>query len=330
MKNLSTRSSLRVARILGVDVRLHPSFVLACGLAPVVLFGPFQARLLDPSRPRVLAAALVTALLVFLSITVHELGHALTARRLGVRADEVTLLALGGVTHLDRDPDCPADEMRIGIVGPLTSAVLGAASLLAAALLGWSPGEPRLPLVPLVFLWVGWLNLSLAGFNMIPAFPLDGGRVLRAALWALLGDERRATRLSARAGQVLALLLMADSALLMVRGQFPGAGAMLLTGVFMMRASTVCMRRETAFARLILASATELVRGGHPVAAMHTTVAEAVASMPFSGRRYILVADGERVEGIVTLGELRSVPTTEWALTPLRRLMRPLGSPRLA
>jgi Zn-dependent protease len=326
----SARKTIRVARVLGVEIRAHASFVLAVALVPLSLLQPFRARLEGAPVPLGLVLATITAAFLFVSIATHELAHALAARRRRVRADEVTLWAMGGVTHLDRDPETPRDELIIGLSGPLASALLGAASLAVAMLVGWAPGRATVEPPALVFLWVGWLNLALAAFNLIPAFPLDGGRVLRALLWAALRDERRASRISARAGQVLAAAILADAALSTVTGHVVASGVMLLVGLFLMQAATACVRRELAFERLTLASATELVVGGHPVADLHTTVEEVMGHVLLTRRRYVLVADGERVFGIVTAGDLRSVPAAEWALTPLRRLMRPLGSARLA
>jgi Zn-dependent protease len=192
------RWSVVVARIASIDIRIHASFLLL-----VVLFAVAAP---EPGAAGV-AWSLLWLVALFGSVVLHELAHSLVARRRGGEVHEILLFPLGGVSKLEHLPETAADEFAVAIVGPLTSLALGAAALGAGAALGGS-------LVPIDLLggaWLvrlGWLNLLLGTFNLLPAFPLDGGRVLRAVL-ERRHDLVRATRIATRVGHALAGVLIA-------------------------------------------------------------------------------------------------------------------------
>jgi Zn-dependent protease len=198
----SHRWSVRVARVAGIDVRVHVTFLLL-----VALFG------LAAPEPGVLGAAqsIGWLLAVFSCVVVHEFAHSLVARRRGGEVHEILLFPLGGVSKLDRLPESPGDELAIAIAGPLASIGLALTAAALALVTGGSLFPPDL----LTGGWLerlAWLNLLLAGFNLLPAFPLDGGRVLRALLERRM-DLEAATRAAARVGHGLALTLVAAGVL---------------------------------------------------------------------------------------------------------------------
>jgi len=195
-RRVRRRWSLRVATIAGIDIRIHASMLLLVWL--MLLAAPE----LDGGE----LGAMVWLGVLFGSVLLHELAHSLVALRVGVRVQEIELLPIGGVSKMDRIPDRPADEIAIAAAGPLTSMGLGAAFLALAALLGADLWPPDLYGGALLAR-VGWLNLMLAGFNLIPALPLDGGRVLRAVVERRVGPNR-ATHLAARAGHYFAIALI--------------------------------------------------------------------------------------------------------------------------
>lgn len=191
-------SSISIGHVAGINIRVHLTFFLL-----VVLFA------LGSSRPGGLGVVggLVWLTIVFGCIVVHELAHSLVARRRGASVREIVLLPIGGVSRLENLPESPSDELAIAIVGPLASVgVAGAATLAAIAL--------RQPLLPVdlaggpILARLVWFNLIIAGFNLLPAFPLDGGRVFRSLLERRY-DLERATHLAARVGRILALTLVA-------------------------------------------------------------------------------------------------------------------------
>ena len=187
---------MRVASIAGIDVRVHASMLLLVWLFVVVAV----------DEPGGSTGAMVWLVLLFASVLVHELAHSLVARRAGVVVTEIELLPIGGVSKMDRIPDRPAAEIAIAVAGPATSVGIGVAALGAAALSGRWAWPPDLYAGALVQR-LGWLNLVLGAFNLIPALPLDGGRVFRAVLERTVGPTR-ATHLAARAGHHFAIGLI--------------------------------------------------------------------------------------------------------------------------
>jgi Zn-dependent protease/predicted transcriptional regulator len=193
----------RVGRVAGVEIRLHWTWLLAALFITAALAGGvFPSVVGGLSSGAYLAMGLVTALLFFVSLLLHELGHALEARREGIPTRAITLWMLGGVAESGGPFRSPGVETRVAFAGPVVSAVLGAA-LVGAGQIGGLPAA-----VAAVVEWLGWTNLLLLAFNMIPALPLDGGRVLRAALWRFTGSLLRATRLASRVSRALAVGVM--------------------------------------------------------------------------------------------------------------------------
>lgn len=212
-------SSVRMGRVLGVPLRIHWTVPLL-----VMLFGyslgsqTLPARIPDQPDATYTVAGLAGALLLLASLLAHEAAHAVTARRKGIQVQSITLWALGGMTRMGK-PRTAGTTFLIAVSGPLTSLVVGAVALGAGigleTLSGWA--------VPAaVLLWLGWVNLVLAVFNLLPAAPLDGGRVVQALTWWRTGDQDRAERAAARGGQVLGILLIGVGWIAVLRGALSG------------------------------------------------------------------------------------------------------------
>jgi stage IV sporulation protein FB len=188
--------SFRIARIAGIEVRIHVTFLLL-----LAYFG-YQGYMHDHTAAGAVASV-VRVLSLFLCVLLHEFGHALAAARYGIRTPDITLLPIGGVARLQRMPDKPLQELVVAIAGPLVNVVIALALLLGFSIrngLGFGDiDNPNMGLLP----WLMVVNVMLVLFNLIPAFPMDGGRVLRALL-AMRFSYARATRIAARVGQVLA------------------------------------------------------------------------------------------------------------------------------
>lgn len=200
-------ASLRLGRIAGIEIAVNWSLIVVFGLITWSL----AATILPQAIPGYTStaywtASLVAGVLFYVSLLAHELGHALVARRLGVRVENITLWLFGGVTRLTGEAATPSAELRIAVVGPAISLAVGGLFILLAFLLGATGVDP---LVAGIFAWLAGINVLLALFNLIPAFPLDGGRVLRAFLWGLRQDHARATRNAALLGRVFGYLLIA-------------------------------------------------------------------------------------------------------------------------
>jgi Zn-dependent protease len=193
-----------IGRIAGIDIRLHWTWgVAAVVIALWLAHGVFPGEVGGLSSGSYLAMGIATTLLFFVSLLLHELGHALEARREGLPTRGITLWMLGGVAQSGAPFPRAGVEARVALAGPAVSAVLGVALVAAGRLAGVPVG------LAAVLEWLGWTNLLLLAFNMLPAFPLDGGRVLRAALWQRMGSLLRATRAAARVSQALSVVLIA-------------------------------------------------------------------------------------------------------------------------
>jgi Zn-dependent protease len=228
--------------LVGVEVRLDASVLVLVALVAWAFTGIFRA---DHGLAMALAMAALGALLVVLTTLAHELGHALEARHRGMQVEAVTLLLFGGVTEMHAEDQTARDELAVAVVGPWISlvcaAVFGLLATFADQLVPAGVADPVAQLAGVL----GWWNLLLAAFNLVPGAPLDGGRVLRALLWMVLGDRLRALRISVRAGQLLGVALVAFGVATLMRGGPRAtlvAAALALSGVFLVRAAATELR----------------------------------------------------------------------------------------
>lgn len=204
---MEMRATLGLGRWFGIPVGANIGvLVIILLIGSGLAFGVLPSRFPEWSTASYLLVGLAAGLLLVLSIVLHELAHAVVARAKGVRIDGITLWLLGGVAQMRDEPSSPRDELQISGVGPLASLALGVLFGLLAVFFGFT-GPAGVP-VAATFGFVAWANVLLAVFNLLPAAPLDGGRVLRAALWWRTGDRNRAATIAARAGRGLGLVLI--------------------------------------------------------------------------------------------------------------------------
>ena len=200
---------IRLGEIFGIKIGLHYTWFIIAFLIILSLSGHFRAINPGWGETVIWTSAILSGILFFVTIVVHELAHAMVARHRGLPVRSIVLFALGGMAQIEKDAADPTTEFWMGIAGPIMSVVLGSLCLALAWALGWSTAvmTPETPAMA-VLVWLGYINLVLAAFNMIPGFPLDGGRVLRAAVWWTTGDRDRSTRIAARMGQVVAFFFI--------------------------------------------------------------------------------------------------------------------------
>jgi Zn-dependent protease len=207
--------SHQLARIFGIRIGVSTSWFFVVFVMIWTLTGPFHNEL-GGSNSTAFLVAVAAVLLFFASLTLHELGHALMARRLGIQIERIDLWFFGGIARMPREPDTPGGEFAIAVAGPLVTLAVTAALIGVGIAVGggqhfadvtvFRSGVHATPLL-LLLAFIAQLNTLLLVFNLVPAWPLDGGRIARAAAWKLTGDRNRATRASARVGQGLAYLL---------------------------------------------------------------------------------------------------------------------------
>ncbi len=319
------RDSVRLGRIAGVRVGLNWTLpvlavLLATGLAGTSL--PSNAPGYDSWVYGV--AGSLTALAFLAAILAHELGHAVVARRQGLAVDGITLWALGGMTRIEGEASSPAEEFHISGIGPFVSLVLGlglGGLGLALGALGWSP------LVAAALGWLGAINVLLAVFNVLPGVPLDGGRLLHAALWRHHGNQLRATETVSRVGWVLGLAMVG---LGFVGFAFSGFGSLwlALVGWFLMSASRAeqsqaRMRHGLEGLRAIDLMTPDPVRGPAWVTVRAFMEDYALAAHPAA---FPLDAWSGGLSGLVDVNQLRSVPPGERGVRRVIDVAWPLAS----
>jgi Zn-dependent protease/CBS domain-containing protein len=229
---------IRLGRLFGIEVDIHPSWFLVLAFFSFTLARGFFPTAYPGWSPALTwATAIIATLLLFASVLAHEFGHSLVARSQGIPVRNITLFALGGVSQLGREPDSPGREAWMAIAGPLVSVVIGAVTLGAAYVL---PG-PQPVVAALAYL--GVTNLALVVFNLLPGFPLDGGRVLRALLWRTSHDVVRATRRAAVVGQVFAWGFIALGAAQLVLARGLGGIFLIFVGWLLIQAARASSRQ---------------------------------------------------------------------------------------
>jgi Zn-dependent protease len=236
--------SIQLARLFGIRIGASPSWFIVLFLMIYYLSGVFDDSLRGYSNDTAYLVAVAGALLFFVSLVLHELGHALVARRNGIGVSSIDLWFFGGLAKLTREPRTPGEDFRITAAGPAVTALVLAAcigALLAlgiddlgtAITLGFNTTTPLKGLIA----WLAGINLVVLVFNLVPAFPLDGGRIARSIAWKVTGDPNRGTRFSARLGQGFAYILMGLGAYVILRGDAIGGIWFLVLGWFLAQAA---------------------------------------------------------------------------------------------
>jgi Zn-dependent protease/predicted transcriptional regulator len=319
------RQQIQVARVSGIPVRIDYRWFVVFALSAWVIAASFRTGTTATQFVRLgeagaWAVGVATTFALFLSIFGHELSHALLARAEGIESDEIVLHPFGGLTRLRREPDNPRAEFRIAIAGPSASFLIG-----VAAFVGFYVSKlARLDALAAALSIVGFWNFTIAASNLLPGYPLDGGRVLRAFLWKKTGQLEDATRVASLGGQLI------GGALIIFGGYFyffwldPFMGLWLaLVGFFLFDAARSVVRRRKS-----LQTAADAMTA--PVAVEpDATVSQFVDNfLPLHRQEAVAVARARRLHGILTLRDLKELPRERWHTTRVRDVMRPV-SPQL-
>jgi Zn-dependent protease/CBS domain-containing protein len=331
---------VRLGRVAGIDVVADRSWALIFLLVTWNLTEVFLRSHASWGFGASSGLAVVAALLFFGSILVHELAHALVARRLGIPVRSITLFLFGGVSNIEREPPSPAAEFWMAIVGPVTSFALGGIFLSAWVLIarpaaGWGVGIGLAGLGPLstLLLWLGPVNVTIGVFNLVPGFPLDGGRVLRAALWGITHDLRRATRWASAVGQVIgwSFVLAGVTALFGVPVRFIGQGPIAglwaaFIGWFLASAAARTYQGLLVHDALEGVPVWRLMRTAVPSASPDANVGDVIRDAFIgSDERALAVMDpAGRLVGVLAITDLRRAPRERWDSVPVRDLMTPV------
>ncbi|MDO8474937.1 MAG: site-2 protease family protein [Candidatus Rokubacteria bacterium] len=308
-----------IARIWGIPISVHVSWLLVFALvASSLAAGYFPERQPGWGALTRWVLGALTSLAFFASVLVHELGHSRVALRYGIPIRGITLFVFGGVAQIGREPGSPGVEFRIAIAGPLTSLAL------AALFGGVGTVAGSMALVSVPALWLARINLAVALFNLLPGFPLDGGRVLRAAVWAWTGSFDRANRTAAAAGEVLALALIGVGTLQAIGGDVAGGIWMALIGWFL-HSAVVAGRAEAALRDLLRGATVSqaMARDCRSIAPGLTLERLVHDEVLGAGRRCFVVAEDGHLRGLLTLHEVKGVPREQWSRAKVEEVMQP-------
>lgn len=312
------RSSFHIATIRGIDIGVHYSWLLVFFLiAWTLAVGLFPQQFPGLGVAAYWAMGFVASLLLFGSVLVHELAHSFMAQSMGLTVRSITLFIFGGISNIGGEPTRATDELAIAIVGPASSMVLGGLFWALWLAVGNGMGP-----VGGVLLYLATVNILLALFNMIPGFPLDGGRVLRAAVWWFTGSLRTATRVAVGAGHAVAFLLIFGGLLIAFSGALISGIWLILIGWFLNNAAEASGRQTEEM---------EMFRGVTVRRVMNPRPATVDADASLSelvhdhilqrGIRALPVVEDGRLQGMITLNEVRRIPRERWDETPVEAVM---------
>jgi Zn-dependent protease/CBS domain-containing protein len=321
--------NISLGRVFGIPLRLNYTWFIIFAL---VTYSLVLYPLVEPPYPTIeqrIILGILTSLLFFASIITHELAHSILAIRNNIPVKEITLFVFGGVSQITKEATHPRAELSIAIVGPLTSLALagifyglhfllaGAQQILAASLMQW----------------LAWINVFLAVFNLIPGFPLDGGRIFRALVWHRTHDYHRATRIATKVGQGIAYaFIVAGGIVLIFALQLWLNGVWLIfIGWFLRDAARASYQQVLLRDALIGITARQVTDYDCPLIPPHLNLMELVQQhiLP-TGRSCFLISWGAELEGMVTLQQIKKVPRTRWAITSVQDIMTPASKLKVA
>lgn len=331
------RDGIRIGRLFGISLSLDYSWIFIFVLITWNLTAMFWQW--HPTwGVGNLGLGVVASLLFFGSVVAHELGHALVANGYGIPVREIRLFLFGGVSDIEREPPSPGSELAIAIVGPAISFAIGIACMVLSSFIlrGSDLSDPTAVLSGLgplttIILWLGPINLIIAIFNLIPGFPLDGGRVLRAALWRLTGDLRRATQWASTAGQAIGWLFIVMGIAMVFGARIPFFGRGAASGLWLafigwFLSSAAARSYQGLLVHDVLEGVTvmHLMRRTGPVIPHDTTVETATDWFLRTGEHVFPVfREGEFV-GILCPADVRRASRETWNTTPVEAIMMPL------
>ena len=317
------KSQIKLGTVFGVELGLHYSWLVIALLITFSLVAQFHAVNSDWSDALVWTTAIITGMLFFACLFAHELSHAVVAKARGIPVHKITLFLLGGVAQIEKEASDAKTEFWMAIVGPFTSVALGLILLVLAWLSGWAPWSPPATPGTALLVWLGYINLGLGAFNMIPGFPLDGGRVLHAILWWVMDDAERSTRAAAFVGQVIAVLFITFGILRFFQGAGLGGLWIAFIGWFLLQAASATLMQVQTGSLLRGLRVKDVMSADCNTVDPNTSLEEFVHGqlLRTGGRCFLVVQDG-RLLGLITPNEVRAVEPQAWPYTAVRNVMR--------
>ena len=317
------RGVYKIATIGGIAIKVHWSWILVVFLFTFQLaVGYFPLEMPGENPVVYWLLGLIASLLLFVSVLLHELSHSFTARARGLKVRDITLFIFGGVSNIEQEAKKASDEFLIAFVGPLTSLILAGVFFGLEQVVTPTIGHVGAGAAA-VLQYLAFINFILALFNLIPGFPLDGGRVLRSIIWGITHNFQRSTQLAGFVGQLVAYgFIFLGLYQTFFLGDFGGGLWLAFIGWFLLNAAQQSVSGTVMRETLRGITAGQVMEPAPPVAAPHMTIAQLLTQfiLPYNARA-VPVADDGRLVGIVTLGDIKDVPQDEWGMVTVGQRM---------
>jgi len=319
---------INLFKILGIRISIdYTWFIVFVLFAWSLAYGYYPANIPNLSLSAYIVMGVISSLSLFICVLIHELSHSYTSNRLGLDIKEITLFIFGGMAKLTREPDRAMDELKIAAAGPLASLALAVFFYFLRNLIDRAYNFPPLSAV---IGFLAYINLALLVFNMIPGFPLDGGRVLRAVWWAKTGDVKKATRVASQIGKGFAIFLIVYGFFQIISGFFIGGLWALLIGTFLQQAA------EGSYRQLLMKLSLEGVRVEDIMSKTVVTMEDGI-SLSDAIEKYFFkyhfvsfpVTSGGRVVGLIALNNIRETEKEKWHTTAVRDVMEKISPERV-
>ena len=318
------RGGIPIGKAFGISLRLHYSWFLIFALVTWALAGSyFPSTYPTWSLSVRIAAGLITSVLFFGSVLVHELMHSIVSQRQGVPVQSITLFFLGGVSQISSEPKQPKDEFRMAIIGPLSSLIIG--GIFFGIYFGLRHVDTfAVQFITAIAFWLGYINVFLGVFNLIPGFPLDGGRVLRSLIWWRSGNLKGATRIASTIGRAVGFILIFGGIWFIFTGNWINGILLALIGWFLESAAVGSYQQLLMQEMLKGHVASEVMSRDCAVIPPDTTIDQLVhGNVLASGRRCFPVVSDSQIMGMVTLHNIKAVPREQWSTETVKEAMTP-------
>lgn len=311
-------SGIRIGRVFGIPIYLHTSWFIIFALITLSLGTQFTADHPGWTPAQRWTLGIITSLLFFASVVFHELSHSVVARHYRIPVDSITLFIFGGLAHIERDPDSARQEFNIAIAGPLSSLFLAGCFWLIAHFVHGSE------MVTAVATWLALINFLLALFNLVPGFPLDGGRVLRGIAWGITGSFTRASQIASTSGTAFAYLMIFIGIWDALHGAWVNGLWLAFIGWFLLEAAKESFAQVALRTTLTGVRAEDVMTPEIPTVTRDISLDDYVHEVLRTGRRSHIVTGAGTPVGLVTLHSARAIPRDEWANTSIQAVMVPI------
>lgn len=309
---------VQIGHIFGIPIYLHPSWLIIFALITITIGLQFTAQHPHWSPAEHWVLGIVTSLLFFASVLFHELCHSVLALRYKLPVKSITLFVFGGLSAIEREPSSASQEFIMAVAGPVSSLVL--AGVFWAITQYARPGDA----IAAMCSWLAYINLVLGIFNLVPGFPLDGGRVLRGIIWGITKDYRKASQIASASGRFFAYLMILGGIWLVLRGNWFAGLWTAFIGWFLLEAAKesyvqVALRETLAGVRTDDVMLREI-----PTVPRDMSIEEYIHQVLRTGRRAHIVVGGDHPSGLISLQSARHVPREEWLNTSVQAVMVPM------